>query len=71
MAAAKGNNTADRRPGHQHPVDVFGSTLLLKVMERFPIIITLGGALLGFLAGEMIMTDLASRLASPAIVHCH
>jgi predicted tellurium resistance membrane protein TerC len=31
--------------------------LLLKVMERFPIIITLGAALLGFLAGEMLLTD--------------
>jgi predicted tellurium resistance membrane protein TerC len=27
------------------------------VMERFPIIITLGAALLGFLAGEMLLTD--------------
>jgi YjbE family integral membrane protein len=39
------------------PLIIFGSTLLLKVMERFPIIITLGAALLGFLAGEMIFTD--------------
>ena len=39
------------------PLIVFGSTLLLKVMDRFPIIITLGGALLGFLAGEMLLTD--------------
>jgi YjbE family integral membrane protein len=39
------------------PLIVFGSTLLLKVMERFPIIITLGAALLGFLAGEMMLTD--------------
>jgi len=39
------------------PLIVFGSTLLLKVMERFPIIITLGAALLGFLAGEMLLTD--------------
>ena len=39
------------------PLIVFGSTLLLKVMERFPLIITLGAALLGFLAGEMLMTD--------------
>ena len=29
------------------PLIIFGSTLLLKLMERFPIIITLGGALLG------------------------
>jgi len=43
------------------PLIIFGSTLLLKLMERFPIIITLGGALLGYLAGEMLVTD-------PAIV---
>ena len=39
------------------PLIIFGSTLLLKVMERFPIIITLGAALLGFLAGEMMFSD--------------
>lgn len=39
------------------PLIIFGSTLLLRVMEKFPIIITLGAALLGFLAGEMLMTD--------------
>ncbi len=39
------------------PLIIFGSTLLLKVMERFPIIITAGAALLGFLAGEMLFTD--------------
>jgi YjbE family integral membrane protein len=39
------------------PLIVFGSTLLLKVMDRFPIIITLGAALLGYLAGEMLVTD--------------
>jgi YjbE family integral membrane protein len=39
------------------PLIVFGSTLLIKVMDRFPIIVTLGAALLGFLAGEMLLTD--------------
>jgi YjbE family integral membrane protein len=39
------------------PLIIFGSALLLKVMERFPIIITAGAALLGFLAGEMLLTD--------------
>ncbi|HTP74250.1 MAG TPA: TerC family protein [Burkholderiaceae bacterium] len=39
------------------PLIIFGSTLLLKVMERFPIIITAGAGLLGFLAGEMFLTD--------------
>ena len=39
------------------PLIIAGSTLLMKVMDRFPIIITLGAALLGFLAGEMLLTD--------------
>ncbi|TMG99588.1 MAG: TerC family protein [Betaproteobacteria bacterium] len=39
------------------PLIIFGSTLLLKVMDRFPIIITAGAALLGYLAGEMLLTD--------------
>ncbi len=39
------------------PLIIFGSTLLLKVMERFPVIITLGAAMLGYLAGEMLITD--------------
>ena len=39
------------------PLIIFGSTLLMKVMDRFPAIITMGAALLGFLAGEMFVTD--------------
>jgi predicted tellurium resistance membrane protein TerC len=39
------------------PLVIFGSTLLVKVMERFPVIVTAGGALLGFVAGEMAVTD--------------
>jgi len=39
------------------PLIVFGSTLLVGVMARFPIIITLGAALLGYLAGDMLVTD--------------
>ena len=42
------------------PLIIFGATLLTKVMERFPIIITVGAALLGFLAGEMLVTDPAA-----------
>jgi YjbE family integral membrane protein len=41
------------------PLIIFGSTLLLKVMQRFPVIITLGAALLGFVAGEMATSDSA------------
>jgi YjbE family integral membrane protein len=39
------------------PLIIAGSTLLMKVMDRFPIIMTLGAALLGFLAGRMLVTD--------------
>ena len=39
------------------PLIIAGSTLLLKIMDRFPVIITLGAALLGFLAGEMFVSD--------------
>jgi YjbE family integral membrane protein len=39
------------------PLVVFASTLLLKLMARFPIIITLGAALLGWVAGDMLVTD--------------
>lgn len=41
------------------PLIIFGSTLLLKLMERVPALITLGAALLGFVAGEMATTDAA------------
>jgi YjbE family integral membrane protein len=44
------------------PLIVFGSTLILKIMDRFPLIITAGAALLGWLAGEMMLTDPAIRL---------
>ena len=57
-AAAKGNTVLlVLGLGISVPLIIFGSTLLLKVMERFPIIITLGAALLGFLAGEMVFSD--------------
>lgn len=39
------------------PLIIFGSAFLLKVMERFPIIITFGAALLGYVAGEMLVGD--------------
>ncbi|MBV9064422.1 MAG: TerC family protein [Methylobacteriaceae bacterium] len=39
------------------PLIVFGSTLLLKLLERFPIIAWGGAALLGWIAGEMIAAE--------------
>ncbi len=54
------------------PLIIFGSQVLMGVMERFPIIITLGAALLGWVAGEMLLTDpgLKSFFASvPTAAH--
>ncbi|MDE2209154.1 MAG: TerC family protein [Betaproteobacteria bacterium] len=39
------------------PVIVFGSTLVLGLMTRFPVIIKLGAALLGWVAGDMLVSD--------------
>ena len=39
------------------PLVVFGSTLMIKLMERFPVIITLGAALIGWVGGETIVND--------------
>ena len=39
------------------PIIVWGSQLVIKLMDRYPIIITLGGMLLGWIAGGMIVGD--------------
>jgi len=41
------------------PLVIFGATLLVKVMERYPIIIVIGAGLIGFVAGEMGWEDKA------------
>jgi len=41
------------------PLVIFGATLLLKLMERYPVIITIGAGLIGWVAGEMLITDSA------------
>jgi len=39
------------------PLIIWGSQLLMKLMDRMPIIVVLGAALLGYTAGEMIVGD--------------
>lgn len=39
------------------PIVVWGSKLVLGLMDRFPIVITAGGALLGWIGGGMLVTD--------------
>lgn len=43
------------------PLVVFGSTLMIKLMERFPIIITLGALLIGWIGGGTISNDVFLR----------
>ncbi|ARU04996.1 hypothetical protein CCO03_10145 [Comamonas serinivorans] len=47
------------------PLVIFGSTLMIKLMERFPVIVVLGAALIGWVAGETIMND---NILHPAVV---
>jgi YjbE family integral membrane protein len=39
------------------PLMIYGSSFLLKLIERFPLIVWIGAALLGFIAGEIALTD--------------
>jgi YjbE family integral membrane protein len=39
------------------PLIVWGSQLVLKLLDRYPVVITLGGALLGWIAGGLIIND--------------
>ena len=43
------------------PLVVFGSTMMIKLMERFPVIITLGAALIGWVAGDAISHDVSVK----------
>ncbi len=43
------------------PVILFGSALLMKLMERFPILVMIGAALIGWVAGEMAISDPAVK----------
>ena len=55
------------------PIVVAGSAIVLRLIERFPLIVWIGGAVLGFVAGELLVSDpvieenrAARRLASTA-----
>jgi YjbE family integral membrane protein len=59
------------------PLVIFGSKLMIKLMDRFPVIIILGAALIGWVGGETIVSDVALKsmveangwlhLAAPAL----
>ena len=48
------------------PLVIFGSTLMIKLMERFPIIVVLGAALIGWVGGETIVSDNALKAVATA-----
>jgi len=39
------------------PIIIWGSGIILKLIDKYPVIIYLGSALLGWIAGDMIQTD--------------
>jgi len=41
------------------PLVIAGSQIILKLIERFPLIILAGGGLLGWIAGKMLVEDVA------------
>lgn len=53
------------------PLIIYGSTLMLKLMGRFPVIITIGAGLLGWVAGEMAVSDPAvtAWMANHSTIH--
>jgi YjbE family integral membrane protein len=53
------------------PLVIFGSTLMIKLMERFPVVVMLGAALIGWVGGETIVGDNALKefMASHGWVH--
>jgi YjbE family integral membrane protein len=51
------------------PLIVVGSTVIMKVMDRFPIVVYIGAALIAWTAGEMIESDQAAQPFLPSIFH--
>ena len=43
------------------PIIIWGSTLVLKLIDRYPSVVTFGAALLGWIAGGMLITDVAVK----------
>jgi len=43
------------------PIIVWGSQLVMKVMDRYPVTIAIGAGLLGWIAGDMIVTDVVTK----------
>ena len=48
------------------PLVVFGSTLMIKLMSRYPVIVTFGAGLIGWVGGETIASDVIFKAFSAA-----
>jgi len=50
------------------PIIIWGSTLVLKLIDRFPAVVTFGAALLGWIAGGMLISDVfvVERIGEPS-----
>ena len=49
------------------PIIIWGSTLVLKLIDRFPVVVTFGAGLLGWIAGTMLVGDkfLVGKIGEP------
>jgi YjbE family integral membrane protein len=66
IAGAAHNAIADHRLAYvvfgltlSVPIIVWGSTLVLKLIDQYPLVVTLGAGLLGWIGGGMLITDTA------------
>ncbi|MDD4978659.1 MAG: TerC family protein [Gallionella sp.] len=53
------------------PLIAWSSQLVLKVIDRFPLVINAGGALLGYVAGEMLLSESLFAPLSEAYPYLH
>jgi YjbE family integral membrane protein len=51
------------------PLIVVGSTLIMKIMDRFPVVVYIGAGLIAWTSGEMIDSDPAIQPYLPGIFH--
>ena len=51
------------------PLIVLGSTLIMKFMDRFPVVVYIGAGLIAWTAGEMIESDATMRPFLPSVLH--
>jgi predicted tellurium resistance membrane protein TerC len=50
------------------PLVIFGSTLMIRLMERFPVVVTFGAALIGWVGGEIVVSD---KVLTPLVENAH